>query len=85
MNSNDFDDWNREAIISSALEYRSEAERLRRELIDVGEAHVRVIAERDRLREALEHVMKGDMDPEDRVVIAQILAGETQKEAEIGS
>ena len=40
-----------------------------------------LLAERDRLREALNHAMKGDMDPEDRVIVAQILAGRAQKEA----
>ena len=33
-----------------------------------------------RLREALDHALKGDMDPEDRVIIAQILDGTALQE-----
>lgn len=29
--------------------------------------------ERDRYREALGHALRGDMDPEDRIIIAQIV------------
>ena len=54
MNSNDFDSWNREAILNAALEYRSAGERYRSELVYTETQLARATAERDRLREALE-------------------------------
>jgi hypothetical protein len=51
MNQHDFDEWNRAAIISRALEYRSDAVRYRRELIEAETAHARCSAKYDRLRE----------------------------------
>jgi len=56
MNSNDFDEWNREAIISSALAYRERAEYYRRETIDLETAYNRLADERDRLRAASEEI-----------------------------
>jgi len=56
MNSNDFDEWNREAIISSALAYREKAEYYRRAMIDMEKAYNRLADERDRLREASEEI-----------------------------
>ena len=54
MNIDDFDDWNRAAILSAALEYSSDAKRYYDELIHTETKLARVTAERDRLREALE-------------------------------
>ena len=42
--------------------------------------HKRVCAKHDRLRDALDHALKGDLDPEDRVIIAQILDGAALQE-----
>ena len=39
-----------------------------------------LLAERDKLREALHHALKGDLDPEDRVIIDQILDGAALQE-----
>ena len=36
--------------------------------------------ERDRLKDALDHALKGDMDPEDKVIINQILDGTPPQE-----
>ena len=56
MNSNDFDTWNREAILRAALEYRSSSESYRSELVYTETQLARVTAERDRLRKALEEI-----------------------------
>ena len=56
MNIDDFDDWNRAAILSAALEYRSDFKRCYDELIHTETKLARVTAERDRLRETLEEI-----------------------------
>jgi hypothetical protein len=58
MNSNDFDDWNREAIISAALEYRGTGETYRGALIHAETRLARVTADHDQLREALERLLE---------------------------
>jgi len=60
MTNNDFDEWNRGAIISSALEYRDKAEYYRREFLDLEKAYNRLVDERDRLRDALKEIAHTD-------------------------
>ena len=58
MNSNDFDSWNREAILRAALEYRSSSESYRSELVYTETQLARATAERDRLLEVLKELQE---------------------------
>ena len=68
-------------------ELKAERNRLRHQNADLlGQldavvfVHNVIQSERDRLQEALDHALKGDLDLEDRVLIAQIIDGTALQE-----